>query len=104
MPVRKRFCHVVIEVESDDLPDVVYSARSRESRFRKRYVNREKLASIPKKTMKNTIGVPVIPNDLPIIVHADSLSQICAGEINNGALTRSVTKEAADLGDDNLRR
>jgi hypothetical protein len=65
LPVRKRFCQVVIEVESDDLSDVVYSAGSRESRFRKRYVNREKLASIPKKTMKNTIGVPVIPTTCP---------------------------------------
>src|SRR5439155_26478570 len=82
MPVRKRLCHVVIEVESDDLPDVVYSARSRESRFRKRYGNREKLARIPKKTMKNTIGVRVIPYALLIIVHADRLRHFCAEEIS----------------------
>jgi hypothetical protein len=45
MPVRNRFCHV----ESDDLTDVIYSAGSGTPRFRKRYINRQKLASMPKK-------------------------------------------------------
>ena len=102
MPVRKRFCH--IEVESDDLTDVIYSAGSGAPRSRKRYVNRQKLASIPKKTMKDAIGIPIIPNDLSIIVHADSLGQICSREIKNGAFTRSIAEEPADFGDENLER
>ena len=71
VPVRKRFCHMVIEIEPYDLADVVDSGGSGQCSFRERYIERQEQASIPKKTMKPSTAVSIIANNLPVIINPD---------------------------------
>src|SRR5258706_1227206 len=91
--VGKRCRHVIIEIKSNNLANVVDCRRRRDTSVSQWCINREEQTGIPKKSMKFSRGVSIITNDLAIIVDADSLGQICAWKIENGAFAFFIPKE-----------
>jgi hypothetical protein len=102
--VWKRHCHDIVEMISNHLANVIDGGHSGARGVRERYIDGQKQTGIPKKSMKFSTSISIIANDLAVIIDADSLGQICAREIENGAATLLSRKNPADLSNQNLER
>jgi hypothetical protein len=67
--IRKGFCHVVIEIEPNNLANVVDCIRSGAGSSREWYIDRQEQPSVPKEPMKLPPAIPIIANNLTVLVN-----------------------------------